>query len=339
MTNSSTEIVRGKKSTTHTWAARNPSDCLDDLIDFCSSLRDSISTRFHRAVPNVTIQLYNMFDFEKALTHLCNFTVQNGKLVTTRENKIEWETYGAQEFNEFFTVVCNIPHVRALADNDSSLMLLPHNSVIVFKRFKDTLEKIVWFGFGNRFDLFVDMKGNILPQFKESQLVSISAVHSAMLDQVFNLKFASGAEVRAKLQEENLIASFYNEKVIYESLGKEMSISLDIALAASGCEAIVEGFYSLVSAHKKSGGQSNDVLVQRAIVDWSIPDPITCPKTMTEIGNLYTDGNKKLGIARHRLPVLFDERGRALRRHDVSKVVDKLRAEKPRCPHIIQADQ
>ena len=56
-----------------------------------------------------------MFEFEKALTHLCNFTVQNGKLVTTREKKIEWETYGAQEFNEFFTVVCNIPHVRALA--------------------------------------------------------------------------------------------------------------------------------------------------------------------------------------------------------------------------------
>ena len=93
-----------------------------------------------------------------------------------------------------------------------------------------------------------------------------------------------------------------------------------------------------MTACKKSGGQSN-ILIQRAIVDWSIPDPIICPKTMTEIGNLYTDGSKKLGIAMHRLPRLFDERGRALRRHHVSKVVDRLRTEKPRCPHIIQADQ
>ena len=118
-----------------------------------------------------------------------------------------------------------------------------------------------------------------------------------------------------------------------------MCISLDVALAASGCEAIVEGFYSVVTAHKKSGGQGNDVLVERAIVDWSIPDPIICPKTMTEIGNLYTVGNKKLGIERHRLPQFFYERERAIRRHDVSKVVDRLRSEKPRCPHIIQADQ
>lgn len=338
MTDTSSEIDHGKKSTTYTWAARNLQDCLGDLIQFCSSLRLSISTRFHRAVPNVTSQLYSMFDFEKALTHLCNFTVQNGKLIITREQKIEWETDGVEEFNAFFKVVCNIPHVRALADSDSSLMLLPHNSAVVFKRFKDTLKKMIWFGLGNRFDIFVDLKGNLLPQFQESHLVSISAVDSAMLDQVFNLEFASGPEVRAKLQEENLIASFYNEKVIYESLGKEMCISLDIALAASGCEAIVEGFYSLLSAHKKSGGQGNDVLVQRAIVDWSIPDPVICPKTITEIVNLYTHGNKKLGIARHRPPQYFDERGRASRWH-VSKVVDRLRTEKPRCPHIIQADQ
>ena len=176
-------------------AARNPKDCLDNLIDFCSSLRSSISTRFHRAVPNVTIQLYNMFDLEKALTHLCNFMVQNGKLIPTREHKIEWETYGVNEFNKFFQVVCNIPHVSILADSDSSLMLLPHNSVIVFKRFKDTLEKIIWFGLGNHFDLFVDMKGNFLPQFQDSHLVSMSAVDSAMLDQKFNLKFASGVDI------------------------------------------------------------------------------------------------------------------------------------------------
>jgi hypothetical protein len=119
VTDESSEVVNGKKVTTHTWAARNPQDSLDDLINFCSNLRLSISARFHRAVPNVTKEFYNMFDFEKALTHLCNFTVENGKLIMSREQKIEWETDGVQEFNYFFKVFLNLPHVRALSDSDA----------------------------------------------------------------------------------------------------------------------------------------------------------------------------------------------------------------------------
>lgn len=140
----------------------------------------------------------------------------------SREHKIEWEMDGVEEFNSFFKVVCNLPHVRALSDSDSSLMLLPHNSVIVFKRLKDTLENIIWFGLGNRVELFVDLKGDSVPEFKESHLVSIIALDSESLDQVFSLEFASGVVVKAKLQEDNLIASFYNDKIIFESLGKEM---------------------------------------------------------------------------------------------------------------------
>ena len=144
------------------------------------------------------------------------------------------------------------------------------------------MEKIIWFGLGNCTDtLFVDVQGNTVTEFNESNLVSLSAVRetSFELDESFLLEFSSCVEVKAKLHEENLIASFYNNKPIYESLGKEMCIALDVALASGGCEAIVEGFYSLVAAHKKSGGQSNTVLIQRVIVDWSIPEPISCPNT------------------------------------------------------------
>ncbi len=158
------------------------------------------------------------------------------------------------------------------------------------------------------------------------------------LDQWFSLKFASGVVVKAKLHEENFFASFYNNQIVFESLGKELCIAVDVALAGSGCEAIVEGFYSVVAAHKKNGGQGNTVLTERAVVDWCIPDPITCPETMKKIAHLYTEGNKKMGIARHRSANLFDERGRAKGKHKVSKVVDRLTTEKPRCPHVIQAD-
>ena len=57
--------------------------------------------------------------------------------------------------------------------------------------------------------------------------------------------------MKAMLHEENFFASFYNNQIVFESLGQELCISLDVALAGSGCEAIVEGFYCVVAAHKK----------------------------------------------------------------------------------------
>ena len=152
------------------------------------------------------------------------------------------------------------------------------------------------------------------------------------------MKFSSGVILKARVLEENVVSLFYNNLCIY-SLGKEMCIGLDIALAAGGCEAIVEGFYSVIAAHKMSGGQGNNVLVQRATVDWCIPNPISCPKAMAEIAYLYTEGDKKCGLARHRLPLFTDERERAAQRHDVSKVVDRLGKEVPRCPHVVSADR
>jgi len=49
---------------------------------------------------------------------------------------------------------------------------------------------------------------------------------------------------------------------LYHDVGQEFCISLDVALGGSGCEAVVEGFYSLVKAHTKAGGQSNAVLME-----------------------------------------------------------------------------
>ena len=71
---------------------------------------------------------------------------------------------------------------------------------------------------------------------------------------------------------------------------------MDVALGSSGYEAIVEGFYNLVNVHKKSSSQSNDILVQRAVVDLMLPHPISCPKTMKQIARIYTNGDPKTGL-------------------------------------------
>ena len=154
----------------------------------------------------------------------------------------------------------------------------------------------------------------------------------------FKIGFESGVFVEARLCEETLVSSFYKNPSVYESFGCEVCIVLDVALAAGGCEAVVEGFYSLVKAHKKPGGQGNEMLVKRTVVDWTLPDPLTCPKTMEEIGKLFTEGSKKLGLPKHQMPIFSDVRRRAARRYNVSQVVDRLRIEPPKCPHVVKAD-
>ena len=284
-------------------------------------------------------KLGKVFDLEHAVEQLGRFKIENGKLMISREDWIEWEANGCSEYSEFYRSVCMLPHVQALADESRDLNLLPYDSVATLKKFKTALQKILWEKLGNCTDtMFSDRDGKSVLEFKQSHLTALSIVKEDSLDKWFELGFASGAVVKARLCEENIISAIYNNKLIFESIGKEFCIALDVALAAGGCEAVVEGFYSVIKAHKMDGGQSNDVLTQRAIVDWSLPNPLSCPRTMEEIGRLYTEGDKKLGLSRHRLPIFSDKKGRAATKYNIGKVVDRLSAELPKCPHIIKAD-
>ena len=100
---------------------------------------------------------------------------------------------------------------------------------------------------------------------------------------------------------------FYENESTFTDIGKELCIALDVALGSSECEAIAEGFYILVNVHKKSAGQSNDILVQRALIDWTLPHSILCTKTMKQIARIYTDGDPKTGLIKHRLSTFFDK--------------------------------
>ena len=330
----------GKKQTTYTWDARCPKEYFSDLIMFCQNLRAALDARYKQVIPEPVKKLHKIFDLEKAIKHLCKFKSENGKLLVSREDRVEWETDGTNEFAEFYKVVCDIPHIRDLSDTDHNLALLSHHSNMIIKRFKGTLEKMVWFDLENcAAMMFVDERRSMVNEFNESNLVSLTELTEISIHHWFEMKFSSGVILKARVHEENVVSLFYNNRCIYSSLGKEMCIAVDIALAASGCEAIVEGFYSVTAAHKMNGGQGNNVLVQRAIVDWCIPNPISCPNTMAEIAYLYTEGDKKRGMARHRLTLYGDERERAAQRHDVSEVIDRLGKEIPRCPHVVSADR
>ena len=68
---------------------------------------------------------------------------------------------------------------------------------------------------------------------------------------------------------------------------------------------------------------SNEVIVQRAIVDWSILHPVSCPETIKAIAQLNTEGDEKHKLPKHGLPVFGDFRKRA-NSYEVSKVIDRI---------------
>ena len=143
-------------------------------------------------------------------------------------------------------------------------------------------------------------------EFTQSQLIEIRQMEKNTLSKWSLLMFSLGKSIAACLDEEFTTSMMYCNVEVLNTLGQDACIVLDVTLACCGCEAIVEGFYSVINAHAKSGGQCNKSLIERGVVDWALPHPLVSPSTITKIGELYTRGNPKLGIQKHRSPTFFD---------------------------------
>lgn len=158
-----------------------------------------------------------------------------------------------------------------------------------------TITGVLFDGLGNAVkDWFQSTDGSIAQ--KPSALLSLLPISTPLLQPMYQLQFTDGTECKAKLDEEAMISSFYTNKEIYDSMGKEACVTFDVIFGMSGSEACVESFYSIVKSHLQPGGQINKTLVTRAIVDFCIPLPIQCPKTVREIAILYKDGDKSHGL-------------------------------------------
>ena len=129
----------------------------------------------------------------------------------------------------------------------------------------------------------------------------------------------------ARLDQAKAFSTLYTNEAIYQAAGKEFCIALDVALAMSGSEAVVESYYFVMNTQSKAGDQLNDTLTQRTNVDWCFPMPLQCVETIREVASLYLDGNKEIGLPRHQIPVFVDERSRALNKYaHGNKVLDRL---------------
>ena len=63
--------------------------------------------------------------------------------------------------------------------------------------------------------------------------------------------------------------------------------------------------------------------MERAVVDWILSNPISCPKIIGEVTKFYTEGDKENGLKQHCSVKFFDPAGRAFNKYDTSKGVDR----------------
>ena len=328
-----------KKTKTYTWTARSPHDCLTDMTTFIDVLTTDLMEKYEAVVPDKVKQMA-IFDIENAVVMLTEYSFTNEHLEVSLESRVAWETYGAVEFKRFYKTVCNLSQVKSLAKEQPQLNLLPHDHELIFRKYKGVLREVIW---GQKYDLLKnivrDISNSPISELENFRVVKLLPIHDEFsLKQRFLATLSSGETHIVIISESFLFSEIYTNPVLYNDIGNEMCIAIDVALGASGCEAVVEGFYSLVKTHKKNGGQSNTSLVQRSIVDWALPHPIQCPNTVRKITMLYTNGDPSRGLKKHRGVRFFDARGRASSKYGVSKVVDRLAQESSRCPHIIHED-
>lgn len=139
----------------------------------------------------------------------------------------------------------------------------------------------------------------------------------------FSITLASSeTSYNVVLKEKLLWKEVYVNPRLFEALGKEACLVLDVALSMGGSEAIAETYYSVMNTQRFDGGQSNETLEMRTLVDWCLPPVLSCPESISKIAKLYRlgDGNK---LKKHRAPILQDKRGRSSNKYKVSKVLDK----------------
>lgn len=311
------------------------------MLEIATDLKEELSIKYSQAVSDETAKLAKIFDLECILKHLAAYRLENGVVRSSTEQRVAWETHGQNEFSTFWSHLCRLPQVEGKMNSDGHLSLLPHDSTLVLRRFKKVMFDMIW---KNKYDvlknIFVDRDGLPLKELHAANLSSIEFISDKRfrLDGMFKISLEDGKEFEVQLSETAIFSLFYDHEDVYKDAGQEFCIGLDVALGGSGCEAIVEGFYSLVNAHKKAGGQSNDVLVERAIVDWTLPHPIACPSTMKEISVLYMEGDEESGLKQHRSSRFFDAKGRSANKYQTSKVVDRHRNAPARFEHVLAFD-
>ena len=129
--------------------------------------------------------------------------------------------------------------------------MLPSLSQQVHKSFKDAVYQVVWNNLGDcRNDWFPPLEGaqcqTLLSEFKVKS-------EEFEIEDRFTFKYDDGVCI-TRLDQATAFSTFYTNKTIYQMAGKECCIAIDVALAMSDSEAVVESYYSVMKTQSMLGG-------------------------------------------------------------------------------------
>ena len=288
------------------WTDRSPTNCLEDLVAFIGTLIVNMDERYQSSVTEAAHALRKCLYMPSIYAH-----VQGDSQQLTAGQLALLQEHGKIEFTEFYSYICSLPHIKNHYTTDSSLKFLPVLASTVYSSFKSVVVEVIWTNLGNCRALW-------FPATKSDPAAAV-VDHGDLLtgfcvkESIYGIddycEFLYGNIVcTAKFDEKAAFSSVYVNEVIYDKLGREMRIVVDVVLAMSGSEAVVESYYSVMGSQTMPGGQLNDTLVQRTNIDWCFPMVNQCEETIKEVAALYIDGYKELGLRSHQFPVFLDER-------------------------------
>ncbi len=157
-----------------------------------------------------------MFDFENLVSYFACLSYDNGKILVSRKEGLKWEIKGAEEFAEFCEHVCQLPHVKGLADADPESNIVPHSRQLIYCLLKTTLIKMVWQRLGScTYKMFATKEGHDVAGFKnEIRPAKLIVRNQTTLNQLHKLEFIFGSIAKARIDEEALIGMLYSQKEI-----------------------------------------------------------------------------------------------------------------------------
>ena len=315
---------------TVTWNMREADDCVNDIKTFAKDLADSMDNRYqdvHAFLEN----LHGAFDLEKLFSHLTGERASNGK-VNLDERALE--KLGRNEYSDFCNFVCLLPHVKkAIQEND--LEFDEELSHVYHRQFKQGIKNVMWSAsyeaskdIGSWFLVKVPQKSerlvkyvpisSLFHNFRVDKFKLDDEADDANLHTSFCINITESHDMlNVIINEEAIIKTLYTNSKIAQSVGRQFMVTLDVALAKGGPEAIVESYYSCMDAQKMKGGQSTDSVSARAKISWCLPNAMQNERAVTEVAKEF--------LKRHKKPVIGGKK-----RAKYSQTLDRMLSEKPK---------
>ena len=167
-------------------------------------------------------------------------------------------------------------------------------------------------------------------KYLSEYFVSLERDKSPGIRQTSVLTLLKGKKIKAVLDESKLIEMLYTVESVYTKLGPEFMLSLNIAMASGGNEAIAERFYAIMDTQRQRCHQSNLILELRTKLVWLLPHIGNNTDNLVEcIAQKYLES--------HNSPMLCDPRSirNHLIRNNQSKVIHRIKNMPPKYPYLL----